>query len=346
MSTTLPASSRDFYFDNLKVVLITLVILAHFAEMYARVRQMHSLFNVLSSFLMPLFIFASGYFSKSIVSQRKTDLQNVLIPYFLLEIYNWIFTYVTGLGAGKLNVAIPTFQNWYLLGLFIWRLVIPYFRFVSMPVAIGISLLISICIGFIPQFNKFLALHRIMYFMFFFVLGYFAPNIKEFLKLDKKYQFLDFLIFAAFISIIFSLSYFNPHLRQIITYAFNPVFGYHEMPHYAAESLYPLLTRFVGLVASIAISISFLFLIPMRRTSYSKFGANTLYVFLFHMFLVWPLAKISYKPIITEVSTIILSVGISYLLSTNYGVRILRVMVHPWYLFKARKRSATKIALH
>lgn len=287
---------------------------------------------------MPVFIFITGYLSKGIDRQRRSDLIKVLLPYFLLQLYHLIFTKTTGLGSGTFNLAIPTFQNWYLLALFIWRLLIPYYNFLNRSSAIISGLLISLSIGFIPQFNKFLALHRAIYFMAFFVIGYFSPNIKKMLSKVSRYRFLFIFLLLSVAFTIFLVSYLNQHLRGIITYAYNPVFGYHDMKQYGVETFYPFLTRLAGLFTSIIISALFVFAIPKQETWFSKYGKNTLYVYLFHMFLVWPVATLSYRPIVTELLAIVLSILITFTLSHQYVVDFLRPLTNPLIFF--RKRNA------
>lgn len=57
---------RDVYFDNLKFILILLVVIGHFMEPFNAERTTQAVYQFIYSFHMPLFIFAAGYFSKSI----------------------------------------------------------------------------------------------------------------------------------------------------------------------------------------------------------------------------------------------------------------------------------------
>ena len=70
--------TRDSYFDNLKTILIFLVVLGHFTNLNNSVPLMGAINNVIYSFHMPIFIFISGYFSKSIKAQRSTEIENIL----------------------------------------------------------------------------------------------------------------------------------------------------------------------------------------------------------------------------------------------------------------------------
>jgi|GEM_PF-2223676 len=325
--------NRDSYFDNLKVTLIFLVVATHYAGMYGDIPSMRGFYNALCSFLMPEFIFISGYFSKKIISQRKSDVINLLIPYILLQLYHLLFTKVSGLGNGSLNFTIPTFQNWYLLALFIWRLLIPYFNFFNKTAAIMLIFAISVGIGFIPQFNKFLALHRAIYYMPFFVLGYFFTDLKYLISRLHRYKTLFIVLFFCMTSAIMVVSYYSKKLSFIITYAYLPSFGYHSLKYYSAKTLLPFIIRVLGMISSIIISWANLFLIPMKKTWYSKFGRHTLYVFFFHMFFVWPIASFPYFPIITEVCVLVFSLLIAVLLSQNFIVKMLTPLISPGHLW-------------
>lgn len=337
MSTTpVEYRKRDFYFDNVKFILIVLVVLGHFVNIYLITPSMRAIYNVIYSFHMPLFIFISGYFSKSVITYRKSDVMNLLIPYFLFQVYHFIFTKITGLGAGTYNLAIPTLQNWYLIALFIWRLLIPYFIFFNRKFSIIFIFVFALGIGFIPQFNIFLGLYRTFYFMPFFVLGYFAPDIKELLLRMGKYKLPSIIFCFIILTGIFLSSYFDTRMGQIITYAYSPREGYNSMEHYSLKTFYPFIIRILGMISSITICWLFLFLIPAKETAYSKFGKNTFYVFLFHMFLVWPIAT-PYKPLLTELTTIVFSIIIAYMLSQDAVVKILKPLIRPDILFRKSK---------
>ena len=83
--------TREIYFDNLKTLLIFLVVLGHFTNLNKSIPLMGAINNVIYSFHMPLFIFISGYFSKSIRSHRSVEIENILYPYFVFQFINFIF---------------------------------------------------------------------------------------------------------------------------------------------------------------------------------------------------------------------------------------------------------------
>jgi len=71
--------TRNLYFDNMKFILIFLVVLGHFANLHRLLPIMGGLNNAIYSFHMPLFIYISGYFSRDVVQPRRTDIDKILL---------------------------------------------------------------------------------------------------------------------------------------------------------------------------------------------------------------------------------------------------------------------------
>lgn len=315
--------ARSLYFDNAKFLLIFFVVLGHFTNLNRSIPVMGGLNNVIYSFHMPLFIFISGYFSKNINKQRQSEIDNILYLYVIFEILNYLFTKITTLGSGTYNIFQPTYQNWYILGIFFWRLLVPYFNFYPKRVSLLTILIISLIIGFFRDFHTFLGLYRIIYFMPFFVLGYYSPNIESILDRFEKYK-LMFIIFLilSFVA-IFILSIKNFRFNNMINYAYTPYSGY-------SSSFYFLL-RIIGLITSFTISFFVLFTIPSKETFFSHLGAQTLNVFALHMFLVYPINFIAYRLKLNNealiLNSILASVFITYFLSLNFVNYVMKPLV-------------------
>lgn len=273
---------RDVYFDNLKAILIFMVVLGHFLNLNSSTLLIGAFNNIIYFFHMPLFVFVTGYFSKNIVSQRASEIENILYTYFVFQVLNYLYTKFTGLGYGTTNIFLPTYQNWYLLGVFFWRLLIPYGNFFNKKYVIIFSFLLAFGIGFIDDFNSFLGLYRIIYFFPIFILGYYCVDLKALLLRVSRYKF--FLISATFFSFItvFALSISSGNYNEMIAFAYTPFFNYHN-------SVINVLLRIVGFFSSIFISFGLLYFIPQNKVWFTFFGENTMNVFLIHMFLVFPI---------------------------------------------------------
>ena len=117
---------RNYLFDNLKFLLIVLVVFGHSLEEISLAQDYAIIRAWIYSFHMPAFVFILGYFSKSVrrgEGARKTII-NCAIPYF---IFNTIFALCTEKTL-VINILTPKYIFWYLFSLLIWRLLIfPYF---------------------------------------------------------------------------------------------------------------------------------------------------------------------------------------------------------------------------
>lgn len=77
--------SREYLFDNYKVLLILLVVIGHFIDPCCEKNPyLYELKWAIVAFHMPAFIFISGYFSKQIPSVKKL-VKGIVIPYFTYE---------------------------------------------------------------------------------------------------------------------------------------------------------------------------------------------------------------------------------------------------------------------
>ena len=303
--------NRNIYFDNLKTILIVLVVLGHFTNLNRTNLLMGAINNVIYSFHMPVFIFISGYFSKSISSQRFLEIENILYPFIVFQFISFAFTKITGFGFDSINIFIPTYQNWYLLGLFFWRTIIPYYKFFNKKFSFFFTIILALVIGFFDGFNDFLGLYRIIYYFPIFLLGYICSDLQIVLQKISNYKYFFICISLIFLFIIFALSLYNIRINNIFFSAFTPITNYNH-------KINMLFTRMSGYLISIIISIGLLFLIPVKRYKFTYIGENTMNIFLLHMFLVFPInACLSNIPnylilIISLTSSLLISLLLSF----------------------------------
>ena len=80
--------------DNLKFLLILLVVVGHFADFFtAESNSFRALFLFIYSFHMPMFFFVSGWFFKSkdnVGHQIIRKIKTLLGPYIVFELILWI----------------------------------------------------------------------------------------------------------------------------------------------------------------------------------------------------------------------------------------------------------------
>ena len=75
---------RDYFFDNLKAVLIFLVVLGHFLLPIHGESVLVVVKRLIYVFHMPLFVFVSGYFAKKIYKNGQYNFKKIL---YLIKAY-------------------------------------------------------------------------------------------------------------------------------------------------------------------------------------------------------------------------------------------------------------------
>ena len=82
---------RDNRFDNLKGILIILVVFAHILEQNSHYKSepiLANLYSFIYSFHMPVFVFISGYFTRPITDSEKWGRRmasSILIPFLVFH---------------------------------------------------------------------------------------------------------------------------------------------------------------------------------------------------------------------------------------------------------------------
>ncbi len=277
---TKPKNQRDQYSDNLKFILIHLVVIGHFTlELFAN-PVARGITNAIYSFHMPVFIFLSGYFSKNAVHHKK-DITKILFTFFVFQAIWVVYGKATGLGYFQKNPFIPTHQNWYLLALFTWRLLIPYASFFPKAQVIAISIIAAFIVGATDAFGDFLSLHRTIYFLPIFVLGYYCPDIVAFKDRFGKHRIIIAIAFFSVLITIFISSYFSEAIAHMTFLGYVPRLGHHMDVHM-------LIARFLGFFSSITIGLLLLIIVPSCMPKIFQLGRNSMNPFLLHMFYVYP----------------------------------------------------------
>ena len=166
--------NRIFYFDNLKVLLIVLVVFGHIINsifpLDSRGTVTNVLWNIIYIFHMPLFIIISGYFSKK-YDKYSDNTQKILIGLFLPYI---IFNFLFYLFHRNLTIPIlPDSAMWYLWALIFWRLTLPLL--VKIKFILPISFFVSVMSNFI-SIDIDDGSMKILKYLPFFLLGYYLKE--------------------------------------------------------------------------------------------------------------------------------------------------------------------------
>ncbi|WP_329038903.1 acyltransferase family protein [Streptomyces sp. NBC_00178] len=165
--------ARDPYFDNAKYLAIVLVAMGHAWEpLPGSGRLVETLYTVVYTFHMPVFILIAGYFSRGfdLRADRVWKLvTSLVVPYAVFEIAYTVFERLTGAPDFPLSPMTPYWLLWFLPALFLWRLTTPFWLTVRWPVAI--SLVVAAMGAVTSNIGGDLQLQRILQFLPYYVLG-------------------------------------------------------------------------------------------------------------------------------------------------------------------------------
>jgi len=274
-----PPHERLYLFDNLKAMLITLVVLGHVFELITS-----SLLDVAYSFIymfhMPLFIFCSGYFAKH---NPKKILTGIAVPYVLFQLIYILFgRHVLGRGYLIIQFTTPYWILWYLLAMFAWMLVLPVIDYFTdtkrgMIITVCASVLLGLAAGFDSTMGYFMSLSRIFYFFPFFVAGYCVKKAvppQEFTRFVSKW-YVRCVTGVFSTGILVWLFFNNDRIDVRWLWA---AFSYASLEHTG----YNAGVRLALYLCAVVISLFCLSMIPRGKMFFSYIGTRTLTVFLMH----------------------------------------------------------------
>lgn len=268
---------RSCYIDNIRFVLIFLVVFAHFIQ-YANVFK--TLFKFIYLFHMPAFIFISGYFSKPERSAQKN--------LGLFSLYSICFTIFFLAGTFILGKTLKfTLLNpnsfiglWYLLSLCMWNLLLPFFIQMKPSVAIFLTFLIGLLVGLDNSIGTFLSLSRVFVFFPFYILGYYAHQYK-WLEKSKSFRWTPVIALCIILFLAFLIW---THTVPVSTYILTAKRSYATMKMTPIEGL---IRRGRFYLASTVMCWAFFMLIPQCKLFFTQFGKNTISVYFFHLLIIY-----------------------------------------------------------
>ena len=165
-------AERDYFFDNVKAVLIFLVVLGHFLLPIHEEGILVLIKRLIYVFHMPLFVFVSGYFSKRIYKDGRFNFKKIL---YLIKAY---IVFVIAIQAVYAISGFRSFSEidffsqsgapWYLFAMIVWYLMIPFVRNLKPVPVIAVNIVLALVAGYFKNVGDFLCLSRILVFGLFF----------------------------------------------------------------------------------------------------------------------------------------------------------------------------------
>lgn len=271
----LQTGERVALFDNIKFLMIMLVVVGHFADVFTKSSGVcRSIFLFIYAFHMPMMIFISGLFysNKKNTSKILFYVCSGFVLKISLAIINLICYQRTSFSLLS-DGGIP----WFLFVLAIYQLLMYLLRNTNKTFLLAFSVLLACFIGYDKSVGSYLYISRTVVFFPFYLLGtMLSPQkIISFLdKYSKKLIAFAIVVIATWIFLCFYKIDSIYSLRLLLTGA-NP---FSE----GMISVGPLLRLFCyGL--SFFTGASLLVLTPKKKIPFfSSLGANTLNVYYWH----------------------------------------------------------------
>lgn len=274
-------SKRSKYFDNAKFILIFLVVFGHLiSPLKEQDGILFTLYTVIFLFHMPAFIFISGYFAKGFKKKGYIlkAIKKILLPYFIFQIIYSVYYYLNGQETSlEFDFLHPHWSLWFLMSLFCWNLllyVFARFRWVGFCFSIGLG----IAIGFIDDVGSYLSLSRTFVFFPYFLLGYLLNGDQLKKAIRSKYSRPVGLVII--LGTLFSLGFSLPH--DVVPW----LLGDTSYANMGQEEWVDGLYRGFQYMLTLMVVYGFLTVIPSNPLKVSKIGERTLYVYLFHGFII------------------------------------------------------------
>jgi fucose 4-O-acetylase-like acetyltransferase len=270
-------SGRDPWFDNAKMLLVTLVVAGHAWVLLPDSLARHWFYDFLYLWHMPAFVMVTGYLSRSFTWSRR-DLSRlvtvVAVPYVVFEALMSAFRTRVGGEDGIERLWVePHWPMWFLAALFMWRLATPALKAVPAPfvVAVAVSVLGGLLAGDVLDIGRATGM------LPFFVLGLVARREHVEMLRTRGVR----VVGAALLLVAFGLAAFiDGRLRTEWLYWRS---GYEAMDVSFAEGA-AIRLGLIGVATLLALSA--LALVPRSGGWFTRLGAATMVVYLFHGFFV------------------------------------------------------------
>ena len=329
---------RDPWFDNAKMALVLLVVVGHAWTLLPHTGLNDHLYDFLYAWHVPAFVFVTGYLSRSFTWAPRRMWQlvsTVVVPYVLFECALALFRIYVGGERLEDLFSDPHWPMWYLSALFFWRLVTPVFTWLPSAVAIGAAVAVSLLAGLYA--GDTLDMARILGLLPFFVLGLTAtPERLERLR-EPWVRQAGLCVFLA----IAVATTWTDTLAQTEWLYYRSQYAELDVSDTRA-----LVTRAVLLLIGVLGAWSFLAMVPRIGGWFTRMGAATLVVYLFHGFAIkgaeysgymgWASDHVAVSLVLTTVA----AAGLALLLAWSPVSRVLTHAVDPFgYAERHLKRA-------
>ena len=337
------------FWDNARFGTIVLVVIGHAIQRQTSDSNIAlSLYLFLYAFHMPAFAIISGYFSKATPpgsrGMRKI-ITDILLPYIIMQtIWSGVQWLVEG--QRSFNLTQPHWTLWFLLALAIFRVALPYLALLRWPLLW--ATLASIGVGYFSNVDSTFSLSRAIGILPFFLLGWYL----------RQWRVVDWwrhLGWQAWLIRAGAAVLFGVWLTVVVINAvpfrhfdLKGWFFYDDSYQRLGEPVWWAGLLRLGLILlAVLLTAAFFALIPRRNTIFSVFGQATMYVYLLHSFVLYPIResgilKDDHSSAVWLLTMVFASIAIAIALSSPLVRRVFRPLIEPkpQWLFARRAAEA------
>lgn len=265
---------RNYFMDNLKIILMILVVVGHFGLKLSYIPLIKFLTYYIYIFHMPCFIFTSGFFAKRINVDGKLRVDkilNIMLVYLLFKICNVLLSRLFHEDI-SFSLFRDTSAPWYLIALCIWYLLVPLIERIKLKYLIICSFLIGLVVGYVVSIKDIFSLSRVFVYFPFFVIGFYLSEDKLKAFLNKRLRLLATTIMVVILVLVLT---YGADLKPVVKIIYGSV-PYSSFLGDMAP--YGLLIRAIWYLLAMILSTSFLLLVPRCKLSFSKYGSRTMQI--------------------------------------------------------------------
>lgn len=265
---------REPFFDNARFILIFLVVFGHVIQPLTDDSELLMvLYQFIYFFHMPAIILISGFFAKgsSEPAYLLKLLQKFIIPYVIFQILYTAYYYFTTDSGWNVPLFEPHWSLWFLLILCSWHFLLIIFKKMPAKTSLILAVLLGIMVGYIDQIGHMYSLSRTFVFFPFFLAGYWLSIDQLFKWKRSRYRLLSVAVMLMLvIGIAFYPNFSTSWLFGSVSYISldAPVWG-------------GVIRGAIYLIAFL-LTFSVYVWIPRKQFILTRFGEQTLYVYLLH----------------------------------------------------------------
>ena len=276
---TRAGAGRIALFDDIKGLLITLVVVGHVAHPVHNDNEAIScLFDVIYLFHMPLFVFVSGLFAKHAKNERGGVNPNRILSFALLAaLYQLALMLINGASLTPGRFLRFTSAPWYLLAMAYWYAAAPTLLHLGWRRGMALSLALSYASGLVDLSSGLLAISRSLAFLPWFAAGLYCP-VERVVALKESRSRPIHAALAAAVVLAAAIALARVLDAHAYDWFFQMVYG--DNPYRALPL--DLLGKTVAGVLALVLSAAVLRLVPSRPTRLATLGRRTLGIYVGH----------------------------------------------------------------